>query len=123
MNIDKLIYSSGLCVLLYMTLVDCQVTKQPAVFYANLGQTISLPCSGQYACYSSYTFQNRVYEMVYLNNSLKYQVTTGTIGITNVKTTDAGFYACSNDCFKMKIDMISYYLQPMCKLSNNFFPS
>ncbi len=116
MHTKKLIYS-GVCVLLYLTLVDCQ-SRQPEVYYANLGQSVTLQCKvggGQYACYSSYTYQNRVYEMAMLNSSLKYTVSQGSIGIQNVKATDAGFYACSNDCRQMKIDQISYYLQPMCK--------
>ncbi len=117
MNTKKLIYS-GVCVLLYLALVDCQASRQPEVYYANLGQSVTLQCKvggGQYACFSTYTFQNSPFEMVVLNNSLKYTVSSGSIALSNVKATDAGFYACSSDCRQMKIDQVSYYLQPICK--------
>lgn len=118
MKFENFVYS-GLWTLLYLAVVNCQSSRQPEVFYANLGQTVTLQCKvggGQYACYSSYTYQNRVYEMANINSSLKYQVNQGSIEIKNIKATDAGFYACSSDCRQMKIDQISYYLQPMCKL-------
>lgn len=115
MNFKNFIYSS-LLVLLYSTFVSCQ-GRQPEVYYATIGQNVVLPCKvggGQYACYSSYTYQNREYEMAYINASRKYTVGQGSsIGINDLKSTDAGFYACSSDCRKMKIDQISYYLQPI----------
>lgn len=119
MKFDEIIYSS-LWILLYLNLAECQVGRQPEVYYANLGQNVVLSCKvggGQYACFSSYTYQNREYAMAYVNSSRKYEVTGNSIGINNVKATDAGFYACSSDCRRMKIDQISYYLQPMCKIS------
>ena len=87
----------------------------PTVYYANVGDTVALRCTsggGNYACFSTYAFQNQAFKMVYLNSSRKYQVSPGSIGVTNVQATDAGYYACSNDCAQMKIDQISYYLQP-----------
>ena len=119
MKLDQVIYSA-LGLLVYLTLAECQVGRQPEVYYANLGQNVVLPCKvggGQFACYSSYTYQNREYAMAFINASRKYDVSGSSIGINNVKATDAGFYACSSDCRRMKIDQISYYLQPMCKLS------
>lgn len=108
--------SSALWALTLVVFVNCQAGRQPEVYYANLGQNIVLNCKvggGQYACYSSYTYQNREYEMAYVNSSLKYQVNSGSIGINNVKATDAGFYACSSNCKTMRMDQVSYYLQPM----------
>ncbi len=91
-------------------------SKQPSVFYAVLGSSVVIPCNsgnGQYACFSSYVYANKDFKMAYLNTTLKYQINPGSIGVNNVKATDAGFYACSNDCYKMRIDQVSYFLQPM----------
>ena len=115
------------CVCLILTIIVGLIATQshrvdgaqPAVYYANVGNTATMTCTaggGSYACFASYAFQNQVFKMVYLNSSAKYQVMPGSIAVTNVQPTDAGFYACSNDCNQMKLDQISYYLQPMCKL-------
>lgn len=115
MKFENFIYSS-LWVLFYLTFANCQTGRQPEVYYANLGSDITLSCKvggGQRACFSTYTYSNREYPMAYLNTSRKYEVTGNSIGIKNVKATDAGFYACSSDCQRMRIDQISYYLQPM----------
>ena len=114
---------NNLCVGLILTIVclmqfsrlEC---AQPAVYYANVGSAANMPCTsggGSFACFSTYAFQNQVFRMVYLNTTAKYQVMPGSVTVNNVQPTDAGFYACSNDCFQMKLDQISYYLQPMCK--------
>lgn len=112
------------CVCLILTIIVGLIATQshrvdgaqPAVYYANVGNTATMTCTaggGSYACFASYAFQNQVFKMVYLNSSAKYQVMPGSIAVTNVQPTDAGFYACSNDCNQMKLDQISYYLQPM----------
>lgn len=103
-----------------LSLYLIQITKAltPQVYYANIGETVRLQCTtggGQYVCFSTYTFQNAYHSMVMLNSSLKYQVTSGAVTITNVQATDAGFYACSSNCDQMKSDQISYFLQPMCE--------
>lgn len=112
---------NNLCVGLILTIVCLmQISRlecaQPAVYYANVGSAANMPCTsggGSFACFSTYAFQNQVFRMVYLNTTAKYQVMPGSVTVNNVQPTDAGFYACSNDCFQMKLDQISYYLQPM----------
>ena len=97
-------------------------SSQPKLFYASVGSSVVLSCtsaSGQLACYSSYIYQNTAFDMANISSSLKYQINPGSIGINNVKPTDAGFYACSNDCRNIKISQISYYLQPTGMIKNN----
>ena len=105
--------------------VSCQMPSSgvggstPQVYYANIGNTVTLQCQGggQYACFSTYTFQNTYHSMVPLNSSLKYQLQSGgAITVVNVQASDAGYYACSSNCLQMKASLISYYLQPMCNL-------
>ena len=107
-NIIQILFA----IIYFIQFVKCQ---QPAVFYAAIGETARLQCSGgQFACFSSYSLQNSVHSMVPLQNSRKYQIQPGSIIINNVQATDAGFYACSSNCEQMRIEQISYYLQPMC---------
>jgi hypothetical protein len=92
------------------------VYSAPTVYYANVGETVSLPCNvggGQMACYSSYTLRDTVHSMVPLSASRKYQFQGSRLMIQNVQPTDAGFYSCSTNCNQMKSDTISLYLQPM----------
>ena len=100
---------------LIIKLIDVSYCLSPSVYYANVGETVRLQCNGPYACFSTYTYQDNVHQMIMLNNSLKYNVMPGSITINNVQATDAGFYACSPNCDQMRSDSISYYLQPMCK--------
>lgn len=108
----KLILISLIVISDAIAFINC---ASPNVYYANVGDTVALRCTsggGNYACFSTYAFQNKAFRMVYLNSSRKYQISPGSIGLTNVQATDAGFYACSSDCNQMKIDQVSYYLQP-----------
>jgi hypothetical protein len=94
----------------------------PNVYYAQLGDTVTMQCSGgPYACFSTYSLQNQPSPMVTLNISSKYQLQMGSITLTQVQATDAGFYACANNCFQVQANQISYYLQPMCKLCTFVF--
>jgi len=97
--------------------VNLSESLTPTTYYANVGETVRLQCvsGGGSACFSTYTFQNTPHQMVMLNNSRKYQVEMSAITINNVQATDAGFYACSSNCYQMKADQISYFLQPMSK--------
>ncbi len=96
-------------------------SKQPNVYYATIGSNVVLSCSGgQQACFSTYIYQNKPFKMANLSTTLKYQISSGSIGVNNVKETDAGFYACSNDCSQMRIDQVSNFLQPMSKLPFSF---
>jgi hypothetical protein len=100
------------------------VATAPNVYYASLGDTVTLQCSGgggPYACFSTYTLQNQPSPMVALNMSAKYQIQMGLITITQVQATDAGFYACSGNCNQMQANQISWYLQPMCMLKKLLF--
>lgn len=111
-------YSLKCLLVLLVTIIRNKQTEcaSPNVYYANVGDTITLQCSaggGNFACYSSYAFQNQIFKMVNLFNSPKYQVSgSGSIGIANVQATDAGFYACASDCNQMRLDQVSFYLQP-----------
>jgi hypothetical protein len=113
--------SIGMCslCLCFIVILPFVCNAAPIVYYANIGQPITLQCSGPYVCFSTYSFQNRMHQMVMLNNSRKYQITGGMVTINNVQATDAGFYACSSNCYQMRLDQINYYLQPMCKFKNN----
>ena len=123
----KKVIRNGLTALLVYMLVASETvlgqagaapSSQPKLFYASVGSSVVLSCtsaSGQLACYSSYIYQNTAFDMANISSSLKYQINPGSIGINNVKPTDAGFYACSNDCRNIKISQISYYLQPIGK--------
>ena len=86
----------------------------PATYYANIGSPVTLTCGGgQFGCFSTYAYMNHPQTMVMIPmQSLKYQVTSGSITINNVQATDAGFYTCSNNCQQIKYDQITYYLQP-----------
>ena len=101
-------------ILVYLRISEC---VPPTVYYAPVGSPAMLQCTsgGNYVCFSTYTFQSITHQMAYLNNSAKYNYASGMLTVNNVQPTDAGFYACSNDCTQMKSDLISYYLQPMCK--------
>lgn len=104
--------------ILSLYLLQSTLALTPQVYYGNIGESVRLQCTtggGQYVCFSTYTFQNAYHSMVMLNNSLKYQVTSGSVTISNLQATDAGFYACSSNCDQMRSDQISYFLQPMCK--------
>ncbi len=92
------------------------VFSLPNVYYASLGDTVTLQCSGgPYACFSTYMLQNQPSPMVPLNMSSKYQLQMGSITVNRVQATDAGYYACANNCYQVQSGQISYYLQPMCK--------
>ena len=113
------IFTTTLMVFVWCLAAHSYTCITPPVFYANVGDTVVLQCnnagSGPYGCFSTYTFQSMSHPMVMLNQSMKYQINMGSITINNVQPTDAGFYACSQNCWQMKSDLISYYLQPMSK--------
>jgi hypothetical protein len=105
-----------LLLLKILLLVDC---KNRVTYYVAIGDRVRLQClsgGGQYFCFSTYTLQNVTHPMVMLNNSMKYTIEVGALTINNIETTDAGFYACSSNCYQMKSDNIDYYLAPMSML-------
>lgn len=107
-------FQACLVAIVFNLLLCHSVHSLPSVYYANMGDTVSIQCNGgPYACFSTYTLQNSQFSMVPLNQSAKYQIAMGSIVINNVQATDAGFYACSSNCYQMNINQISYYLQPM----------
>lgn len=116
--------AGALVLFIWCLAVRSSISVTPPVFYANVGDTVVLQCNnagtGSFACFSTYTFQSMTHPMVMLNQSMKYQVNMGSITITNVQATDAGFYACSQNCWQMKSDLISYYLQPMSEFELSF---
>lgn len=89
------------------------VIAAPQVIFAEIGQSSRpIPCNSEFVCYSSYSFKNFPHPMVRLNSSLKYQISAGSLTISNVKDTDAGFYTCSGNCQQMQWDQIAYFLRP-----------
>lgn len=100
-----------------IVLISLSITLSQAInsLYPNLGETLTLRCqqSGQYFCYSTYTFKNQLHPMIIINSTLKYSTTFGSLTINNIDRTDAGFYACSSTCTNMKADLIDFYVQPM----------
>jgi hypothetical protein len=103
----------SLLLFVFITTGECSM---PRAFYANIGDSVRLQCSGlngAMGCFSTYTFEDQMHPMVAIPNSRKYQISQGAIIINSVRATDAGFYACAADCSQMTSDRISYFLQPM----------
>lgn len=85
----------------------------PVVYNANVGESVTLQFSGGGTiCYSTYTLKNITHEMIVIPGNLKYQISSGSLTISNVQATDAGFYASSSNCNSMNSDSIAFYLQP-----------
>ena len=84
-------------------------------YYPKIGESFTLKCNnqnkGDFFCYSTYTFKNKLHSMVKLNDTDKYEISKGSLTIKNFKISDAGYYACSNNCEKMKSDFIEFYLE------------
>lgn len=96
-------------------MVGVLVEATPAVFYANIGDTAQLQCSGgggSMVCFSTYADRTTAFAMVALTPSYKYQIQSGYVAVTNVQATDAGFYTCSARCDQVTYDQIAYYLHP-----------
>lgn len=89
------------------------VITAPQVIFAEIGQSSRpIPCNSEFVCYSSYSFKNIPHSMVRLNSSQKYQISAGSLTITNVRETDAGFYTCSGNCQQTQWNQIAYYVRP-----------
>ncbi len=107
-----------------LLLFNCGECLNRVTYYASVGDTVRLQCSGgTYFCFSTYTFQNLTHPMVMLNSSLKYSVQMGSLTINNLQQTDAGYYACSSNCTLMRSDLINFYVHPLgnfcCAVLNN----
>lgn len=111
-----------LLVLWYLSLSIERNEAAPFVYYANVGSSVSLQCTGgggAVACFSTYRFKNTYTPMIAIQNSQKYMISSGSISINNVQSTDAGYYTCAASCNSVNFDQVAYYLQPMCNLNLN----
>jgi hypothetical protein len=100
-----------------IVLLSLSISLSQAIvsLYPNLGESLTMRCqqSGQFFCFSTYTFRNQLHPMIIINSTLKYSATFGSLTINNIERTDAGFYACSSTCQNMRADSIDFYVQPM----------